>query len=98
MYFVARTYFRHMYDTYSGWALLGILFIATCVDFWLVDVAISMSRRGRDAIGILALVGYTIAWLVAFWIVLLGPAALLLLRCAPGTDDFLPAICPNGIP
>ena len=80
MSLVAPTYFRPMLHTVIGWLLLGVVATASCVGFGLVEFGIWLFRKGRVAVGVLALVGYSITWLVAVWIVLLGPAALVLMR------------------
>jgi hypothetical protein len=80
MYFVRPTYFRPMFENFIGLVLLALLVGTLWVGFGLVEASIWLFRRGRVVIGVLALVGYSIAGLVAFSIVLLGPAALILMK------------------
>ena len=80
MSLVTPTYFRLMLHTVIGWLLLGVVAAASCVGYGLVEVVIWLFRKGRVVLGVLALVGYSITWLVAVWIVVLGPAALILLK------------------
>lgn len=80
MYFVTPTYFRPMFESIVGWLLVSILATAICVGYGLVEVGIWLLRKGRVEPGVVALVGYLITWLVSIWIVVLGPAALILMK------------------
>ncbi len=80
MYFVTPTYFRPMLDNFVGLVLLGILVATVCVRYGLVEAGSWLFRKGRVVFGVLVFVGYSIAWLVAVSIVLLGPAALILMK------------------
>jgi hypothetical protein len=80
MYFVTPTYFRPMVESVVGWLMLIILSTIVGVGYRLVGAAIWLLREGRVVFGLLVLVGYSVTWLVAVWIVLLGPAALFLLE------------------
>ena len=80
MFFVTPTYFRPMLENFIGLVLLAILVGTLWVGFGLVEAAIWLFRKGRAVIGVLALIGYSITGLVAFGIVLLGPAALILMK------------------
>jgi hypothetical protein len=80
MFFVTPTYFRPMLENFIGLVLLGITFGALWVGFGLVEAAIWLYRKRRVALAVLVLVGYFITWLVAVSIVLLGPAALILMK------------------
>ncbi len=80
MYFVTPTYFRPMFESIVGWLLLSILATTICLAYGLVEVGTWLFRKGRIVLGILVLVGYSITWLMAFSIVLLGPAALILMK------------------
>jgi hypothetical protein len=80
MYFVTPTYFRPMFESIVGWLLVSIFATTTCVAYGLVEVGIWLFRKGRVVLGVLVLVGYSITWLVAASIVLLGPAALILMK------------------
>src|ERR1700694_2115328 len=79
MYLVTPTYFRPMLDSFVGLVLLGVFVGTTCVGYGLVEAGIWLFRKGRVALGVLVLVGYSVTWLVAVWIVLLGPAVLILI-------------------
>jgi hypothetical protein len=98
MYFVTPTYFRPMLDNFIGLVLLGILVVTLCFDYALGEAVIWLFRQSRLALGVLVLAGYSIGWLVSVWIVLLGPAKLILMKCAAGSHGVLPASCPNGGP
>jgi hypothetical protein len=80
MYFVTPSYFRPMFESFVGWLLVTILATIICVGYGLVEVGISWLRKGRVVPGVTVLVGYLLTWLVAVWIVVLGPAALILLK------------------
>ena len=80
LFFVTPTYFRPMFESVVGWLLLSALATTTSAAYGLVEVGLWLSRKGRVVVGVVALVGSFIAWLVAFWIVLVGPAALILMR------------------
>jgi hypothetical protein len=80
MYVLTPTYFRPMLDNFVGLVLLGILVSTICVGYGLVEAGIWLFRKGRVVLGVLVLVGYSITWFVAMWIVLLGPAALILMK------------------
>ena len=80
MFFVTPTYFRPMFESVVGWLLLSSLATTTGAAYGLVVVGLWLFRKGHAVLGVLALVGSFITWLVAFWIVLLGPAALILMK------------------
>jgi hypothetical protein len=80
MYFVTPSYFRPMFESIVGWLLVSILATTICIGYGLVEVGIWWLRKGRVVPGIVALVGYLLTWLVAVWIVVLGPAALILMK------------------
>jgi hypothetical protein len=80
MYFVTPTYFRPMFESIVGWLLLSLLATTICVGYGLVEAGIWLFRKGRAALGALVLVGYSITWVVAISIVLLGPSALILMK------------------
>jgi hypothetical protein len=80
MYFVTPSYFRPMFESIVGWLLVCVLATAICVGYLLVEAGIWWFRKGRVAPGVLVLVGYLLTWLVAVWIVVLGPAALILMK------------------
>ncbi len=79
MYFVTPSYFRPMFENFVGWLLVIVLATTICVGYGLVEAGIWLFRKGSVVPGVLVLVGYLITWLVAVSIVLLGPAALILL-------------------
>jgi hypothetical protein len=79
MYFVTPVYFRPMLDTPVGLVLLGIVVATVCVGYGLVEAGSWLYRKGRVVFAILVFVGYSITWIVAVSIVLLGPAALILM-------------------
>ena len=78
MLVVMPGYFRPMVE--SIWLLLGILAITVCVGYALLEAAGWLIRKGPVALGVLLLVGYSMTWFVAFFIVMLGPAALILMK------------------
>jgi hypothetical protein len=80
MYFATPTYFRPMFESIVGWLLMSIFVTSSCVAYGLVEVGIWLFRKARVVLGVLVLVVYSITWLVAVWIVLLGPAALRLMK------------------
>jgi hypothetical protein len=80
MYFVTPTYFRPMFESVVGWLLVSILATIVCVAYGLVEVGLSLLRKGRVSLVVLVFVGCLLTWLVAVWIVLLGPAALILMK------------------
>jgi hypothetical protein len=80
MYFVTPTYFRPMLENFVGLLLLGVLLITICADFGLGWAVIRLFRKGRYPLGVMVLVGYLLTWLAAVWIVVLGPAALILMK------------------
>jgi hypothetical protein len=80
MYFVTPTYFRPMFESIVGWLLVVVIAAVICVGYGLVEVGIRWLRKGRVVLGVVALVGYLMTWLVAVWIVVLGPAALILME------------------
>ena len=80
MFFVTPTYFRPMFESFIGWLLLSIIATAVCVAYGLVELGTWLSRKGRVVLGVLALAGFFITWFATVWIVLLGPAALILIK------------------
>jgi len=80
MFFVTPTYFRPMLETLVGLILLGILVTTLGVGYGLIEAGSWLFLKGRVVLGVLVLVGYSLTWLVAVAIVLLGPAALILLK------------------
>jgi hypothetical protein len=80
MYVVTPTYFRPLFESIVGWLLLSLLATAICVDYALGEAVVWLFRSSRAMFGILVLVGYSITWLVALWVVTLGPAALILMK------------------
>jgi hypothetical protein len=79
MYFVTPSYFRPLFENLVGWLLVSVLATAICVGYGLVEAAIWLFGKGRVVPAVLLLVAYLLGWLVSVWIVLLGPAALILL-------------------
>jgi cation transport ATPase len=73
-------YLRPMFESIVGWLLLAILAVSICVGYALLEAARRLIRKGPVVLGVLLLVGYSMTWLVAVWIVLLGPAALILMK------------------
>lgn len=80
MYVLTPTYFRPMVGTVVGWVLLTVLATIVGVSYRLAGVAISLLRNARAVLAAVALVGFSITWLVAVSIALLGPAALILMK------------------
>ncbi len=80
MYFVTPSYFRPMFESIVGWLLVSVLATAICVGYGLVEAGIWWFRKGRVVPGVLVLVCYLLTWLVAVWIVVLGPATLILMK------------------
>ncbi len=68
-----------MFENFVGWLLVIMLASAICVGYGLVEAAIWWLQKGRVVPGVLLLVAYSLGWLVSVWIVLVGPAALILL-------------------
>jgi len=80
MFLVTPTYFRPMLGNFLGLVLLGILVATVCVGYGLTEAGIWLFGKGRVVLGVLAFVGYSITWLLAVYIVLVGPAALILMK------------------
>ena len=80
MLFVTPTYFRPMFESIVGWLLLSVLAITIAVTSGLAEVGIRLFRKGRVLLGVVTLVGCSLTWLAATWIVLVGPAALILMK------------------
>lgn len=80
MLLVTPTYFRPMVQNFIGWLLLIIFATAVWVGHGLVELGIWLFRKGRVVFGVLVLVIYFMTWLVAVLIILLGPAALILMK------------------
>jgi hypothetical protein len=80
MWLVTPTYFRPMYTSLVGWVLLAALATLTVGGYALIEFAIRLARRGHVALGVVTAVVYSlIGPFLAVWIVLLGPAALILM-------------------
>jgi hypothetical protein len=69
-----------MFESIVGWLLVSILATTICMAYGLAEIGIWWFRRGRDVLGALALVAYSITLAAAVAIVVLGPAALILLK------------------
>lgn len=80
MFIVTPNYVRPMRESLVGWLLLSFLATTICVAYGLVEVAAWLFRRGRVGLGVLVLVIYSISWLAAVSIILLGPAAVILMK------------------
>lgn len=80
MYLVTPSYFRLLFESVVGWLFVIVLGATICVGYGLVEVGIWCFRKGRSLLGVLVLIGYLLTWLVSVWIVLLGPAALILMQ------------------
>jgi hypothetical protein len=80
LYFATPTYFRPMFESIVGWLLLSILAASISVAYGLAEVGVRLFRKGRIVLGVLVLVGFSITWLIALSIVLLGPTVLILMK------------------
>jgi len=59
---------------------LGALVVTICANYGLAWAVVRLLRRGRGVLVVLGVVGYSMTWLVSAGIVLLGPAALILMK------------------
>jgi hypothetical protein len=80
MFLVTPRYFRPLFEGSIGLLLLGTLVATMCVGYALLQASARLFRKGRAALGVLLLAVYTMFWGVAFWIVMLGPAVLILMK------------------
>ena len=84
MFLVAPGYFRPVFETTVSWFLLGVLVATMGVGFALLQAAAGLIRNGRAPVGLLLLAVYTMFWGLALWIVMLGPALLILMKPRSG--------------
>lgn len=80
LFFVTPTYFRPMFENVVSLVLLGLLVAAVGAGYVLLSVAAGLFRKGSAALGVLLLAIYSVFWGFALWIVLIGPAVLILLK------------------
>jgi len=80
MYIVTPTYFRPMVGSVVGWVLLSVFATMVFVGYRLAELGISLLGKARLALAVVVLAGFSITWLVAIWIVLLGPSVLILMK------------------
>jgi hypothetical protein len=80
MFLATPRYFRPVFETIVGLLLLGILVATMCVGYALLQAAARLFRKGSAALGVLLLAVYTMLWGFAVWIVMLGPAVLILMK------------------
>src|SRR4029077_9066900 len=80
MWLVTPTYFRPMYTSLVGFVLLGVLATMTVGGYAFIEFAVWLARRGHVVVGVLVGVAYGVMGpFRAMWLVLLGPAALILM-------------------
>ena len=80
MFVITPTYFRPMFTSVVGWILLSVSATAVFVSYKLAEAAIWLFQRARAVLAVVALVGFSVTWLAAVSIVLLGPSVLILMR------------------
>lgn len=80
LYVFTPTYFRPMLGSVVGWLLLSVFATTVFICNALAQDAISLFRKSRAVLGGAAVVGVCVTWLVSAGIVVLGPAALILMR------------------
>lgn len=84
MFFVTPTYFRPMFENVVSLVLLGILVGAVGAGYAVLRVAVRLFRNRSGGFGFLVLAVYAMFWGFALWIVLIGPAILILLQPRSG--------------
>ena len=84
MFFLTPTYFRPIFESSVGFLLLGILVVAIGAGYAVLRVAVRLFRNRSGGFGFLVLAVYAMFWGFALWIVLIGPAVLILLQPRSG--------------